>query len=355
MNPKAISQLRKELAKQKLDGLFVAKEVNVSYLSNFKGQGQLLITPTKKILLTDSRFVEQARQKVRSFQIHSRPSFCSLADDVLGLSKKLKVKRLGFEASGVSYRFYRTLKNSLKGIQLVSTTNIIENIRAIKTPAEIKLIKKAASLALISFAFAKKIIKPGKTEIEIARKVRSFMRTQGAEDAAFEIIVASGKRSSLPHAPLTNRKIRKNEPVLVDLGCRISGYNSDLTRMVFLGKIRGKLKRSYEVVYQAQQQAISAVKAGKRANQIDKIARQYIVRAKLGEFFGHATGHGIGREVHENPAISPKNKGILREGMVITVEPGIYLPGLGGVRIEDMVLVTKKGHEVLTNDRYKSI
>lgn len=350
MNPKALAKLRKKLTKDKLDGLLVTKEANVSYLSNFQGAGQLLITPTKKILITDFRFQEQLQHKLTSWQILIRKNFSSLSDELLLLSKQFRLRRLGFEASSLAYQPYRKLNSALRSIHLIPTVSMVEDIRKIKSPAEIKLIKKAAALAVKSFIFSMKIIHPGKREDQVARQIRNFMQEHGAEDAAFDIIIASGKRSALPHAPLAQRKIGKNDAVLIDLGCRISGYNSDLTRTVFLGKIKDKLKRVYAVVYAAQQKAIQSVRAGVESSQIDNIARQYIKREKLDKFFGHALGHGIGREVHEEPVISPKNKEILRAGMIITIEPGVYIPNLGGVRIEDMVLVTKKGCEILTND-----
>ncbi len=325
MTPTAINKVRRQLSRHKLDALLVSKEANVAYLSNLRGEGSLLITPTKKILLVEP-----------------------LEDSLAILVKKLRLKRVGLESAWLSLASYRRLKKAVRKVKLTPTANIVEGLRAIKTAEEIKLLRKAAALAVKSFKFAEKLIAPGKTEQEVAMEIQYFMRKSGAEACAFETIVASGKRSSLPHGPSSRKIIRKNEAVLVDLGCRLSGYNSDLTRMAFLGKIRGKLKRVYEVVLKAQQQAIQEVRAGKRASGIDRIARQYITRAGLGAFFGHALGHGIGREVHEYPPISSKNHQILKEGMVFTIEPGVYIPGFGGVRIEDMVLVTKTGCEILT-------
>jgi len=348
MNARAINKLRQVLSTNKLEALLITKEVNVSYLSGFKGTGQLLITPAKGVLLVDFRFKEQAVSLARSFQIYQRAGFHPLEDDLLRLVKGLKLKRLGFEATALSYGFYCKLKRTLKPVELLPTTNIIERLRAIKTAPEIKLLKKAAALAGQSLAFAKRIIKPGRKEREIAREIQYFMRENGAEDCAFELIVASGKRSSMPHAVASDKTIKDNEAVLIDLGCRISGYNSDLTRMVFLGRIKEKIKRIYKIVLQAQKLAINAVAAGEKICRIDKVARQYITREGLGPFFGHALGHGIGREVHEYPSISPKNQDTLNQGMVFTVEPAVYIPGIGGVRVEDMVLVTATGCEVLT-------
>lgn len=343
-----INKLRAELLRLKVAALLITNRANVAYLSNFSGEGQLLITPTKKFLIIDLRFAESAAKTMRSWQIWQRQSFSLLEESILHLTNKLKLKRLGFETTSISYDFYRKLNRILKALQLIPTTNIVESLRTIKSAQEIRVLKKAAGLAAKSFNFAKKIIKPGRKEVEIARELQYFMRRHGAEDSSFDIIVASGKRSSLPHGPVSQRKIKGNEAILVDLGCRISGYNSDLTRMVFLGKIGGTLRRNYEVVAQAQKMAIKAVKAGIEIRQIDQIARQYISKNGLGPSFIHALGHGIGREIHERPAISPTNHDILKEGMVFTVEPGVYIPGWGGIRIEDMVLVKKNGCEILT-------
>ncbi len=348
MSKTAINKLRQELLRHNLDALLITKGANIAYLSGFKGEGQLLITPAKKILLTDFRFKEQAAEETRAFQIRQRQKFRPLEESILRLVKKLKLKRLGFESRSLSYQFYGKLRQALRPVKLVATGDIVEQLRTIKSGREIKLLKKAAHLAVGTFRFARSIIKPGRKEVEIAGELEHFMRKYNAKGRSFDIIVASGKRSSMPHASASLRTIKDNETVLLDLGCRIHGYNSDLTRMVFLGKISPKIKRIYEIVLRAQELAIKAIRAGEKICQIDKIARQYITKEGLGAFFGHALGHGIGREVHENPSISPENRQTLKAGMVFTVEPGVYIPGMGGVRVEDMVLVTKAGCEVLT-------
>ncbi|UCB57376.1 MAG: aminopeptidase P family protein [Candidatus Omnitrophota bacterium] len=348
MNTAAINKLRQELSRHKLDAFLISKGTNVAYLSGFRGEGQLLITPSKKILLVDFRFKEEAEKHCASCRVYTREAFEPLEKSLFYLVKKLRFKRIGFEASSLSYEFHHKLKNIFKSIKLLPLGRVIEALRAVKNGQEIKHLKAAAALSVRSFDFARKIIRPGKKEAEIARELQYFIRKQGAEDSAFDIIVASGKRSSLPHAPVSAKVIKKNEVVLVDLGCRLNGYNSDLTRVVFLGKIRDKIKRVYEVVLRAQRLAIEAIKAGERVSEIDKVARQYIASAGLGALFGHALGHGIGREVHEQPYISPNNQDFLKENMVFTVEPGVYIPGLGGIRVEDMVRVTRRGVEVLT-------
>ncbi|MCQ9208670.1 MAG: Xaa-Pro peptidase family protein [Omnitrophica bacterium] len=350
MNPATINKLRQNLITHKLDGLLVTKEANISYLSGFRGAGQLLITPKKRILIVDFRFKEQAEKTKGPFQICQRLNFRPFEQSLSSLAKKLKLKRLGFESPWLPFELYRRFKSVLGPVKLVPTTNIVEELRVIKSPKELVHLKKAALLAMQSYDLAKRIIKPGRKEVAIARELQYAMRKQGAQDCSFELIIASGRRSSMPHATASEKVIKNNEAVLLDLGCRVSDYNSDLTRMVFLGKIRGKIKQIYEAVFQAQQLAIKAVKAGVKISEIDKIARRHLSKKGFRRFFGHALGHGIGREVHEYPSISPKNQDLLKEGMVFTIEPGVYIPGLGGIRVEDMVLVTKNGCEVLTKE-----
>ncbi|MBN2097122.1 MAG: aminopeptidase P family protein [Candidatus Omnitrophica bacterium] len=351
MNAQAIYKLRQKLLTARLDSLLVTKRANVAYLSEFTGEAQLLITQRKKILIVDFRFQEQAQREVKTIVLWPRQSFQPLNESIAQLAKKLKIKRLGFEANSLSYGSYARLNKQLGLAQLLPVYDLIEPLRAIKTIREIQYLRTAAQMAVKTFMRAQQLIRPGKKERSIAAELEYFMCAQGAESPAFDIIVASGIRSALPHAPHSSKIIRKNEAVLVDLGCRILGYNSDLTRMLFLGKIKDKLKRAYQVVLSAQQQAIKAVRPGQEIGRIDQIARQYITQAGLGAFFGHALGHGIGREVHEYPAVTPRSRALLKPGMVLTIEPGVYLPGVGGARVEDMVLVTRHGCEILTRSR----
>lgn len=348
MNTPAIKKLRHELKRQRLDGLLITKEANLAYLSGFKGEGQILLTPAKAILLVDSRYSEQAKREAKACKIWPRQSFDPPEKSLLRLLRQLKLNRLGIEAEALSYQAYRRLSTAISPAKLIPTINTVETLRAIKTTREIEIIKKAAGIAVKSFAFARRIIKTHRTEQEVAAAVQYFMRQAGAEDSAFELIIASGKNSSMPHAPSSHKLIKNNEIVLIDLGCRFQGYNSDLTRTVFLGKMKAKFRQIYQIVSQAQQLAIKAVRAGEKISEIDKAARQYLTQNGLGANFGHALGHGIGREVHEYPSISAQNHDTLKAGMVLTIEPGVYLPGWGGIRIEDMVLVKENGSEILT-------
>lgn len=333
------------------DAFLVSKKENIAYLSGFNGEGHLLLAPARPVLIVDFRYYQQAVEQAKKTEVVCRQNFHSVDQTLFCLLKEIKIQRLAFEADVLSYHCYCRLRKSLRPVKLVPAARIVEQLRAVKSPEELGFIRQAAALAVQSIDFARKIVQPGKKETDIAREIRYFMQLQGAEDCAFDIIVASGPRSAMPHAAASPRIIKEGETVLIDLGCRSSGYNSDLTRMLFLSKIKGKTKRIYEVVAHAQQLAIAAVRAGEPAAKIDNIARQFISREGLGAFFGHALGHGVGKEIHEYPHLSPASKDMLQEGMVFTVEPAVYIPKWGGIRIEDMVLVTKTGGEVLTRER----
>ncbi|MEA3560566.1 MAG: aminopeptidase P family protein, partial [Candidatus Omnitrophota bacterium] len=262
---------------------------------------------------------------------------------------KLKLKRLGFEAGSLSYAGYKKLKTELSPVKLIATSNLIEDLRMIKQDSEIKIIKKAISITQEVFSSITSLITPGVTEKWIAGKIEFFLRTLGGEESSFPAIVASGQRTVLPHACPTGRKIGRNQPVLIDMGTSLRGYNSDLTRMAFLGKISKRFETIYNLLITAQGEAINRITPGVKACEIDSAARGYLARHGLAKYFIHGLGHGVGREVHEQPWISGNNKTELTQGMIITVEPAVYIPGWGGIRIEDMVLVTSQGHEVLSS------
>ena len=348
MNQQRLNSLRKHLKQRGLDAALITNEVNVSYLSGLNAQAELLITAGKKIAFVDFRYMEAAQRQLKSWQIWQRRSFYPIEEEIIQCATGLRLKRLGFEPLSLSFEGHRKLKAGIKPIKLVPASGLIETLRAKKFPQEIRLIKQAASLAVKSMDYARKIVRPGVSELEVVRKLHYYMQDMGAQGPAFDIIIASGPRSSMPHAAASARKIRNNEAVLVDLGCRISGYNSDLTRMLFLGKISAKIKHIFTIVSRAQQLAIKAARPGMKIKELDSIAREHIAQYGLGIYFGHSLGHGIGKQVHEYPSISPHSRDLLRTGMVFTIEPGIYIPKLGGFRQEDMVLLTPKGAKVLT-------
>ena len=273
------------------------------------------------------------------------------------MAKRLKVRKLGFEAKDLNFAEYSKIRSYLgPKTKLKDTFNIVETLRLIKDPQEIGFIRQAIKITAKTFEFIQKSLKPGVKELEIAAEIEHFIRYQGAKMSAFNILIASGPNSSLPHALISSRKIKSGEPILIDIGVDINGYKSDLTRVFFLDKIPNIQRRIYEIIQEAQAKAIAAVKPGRIISAIDSAGRKHIEEQGFGRYFGHSLGHGVGLEVHEEPSISSKNKAQhLEEGMVFTVEPGIYLPGRFGIRLEDMVLVTKKGSEVLSGAVNKSI
>jgi len=345
-----VRKLLKGLEDKKVDAFLVSKKANLRWLTNFgSDSGWGLVSQKERCFFTGFLSLEEAKHRITGFKVKRiiKGDFPRLLKRVCA---RLKIKRLGFEDT-LSYCEYARLKETLKPIELVSTRNLLEGIRAIKEPGELNSIRKAAEIVCKTFEFLLGFVRPGLTEKEITDKIDLVLRANGAEKAAFEPIVASGVSSSMPHyTPAKERKLRPDDMVLVDFGATYRGYNSDLTRIFFLGRISRKRKDIYEVVRAAQKRAIAKVKPGISASKIDKKARDVIAEKGLADFFGHSTGHGIGLEVHEPPVISSGNDSKLKPGMVFTIEPGIYIPGWGGIRLEDMVLVTETGCEVLTAD-----
>jgi len=359
-----ISLLKNRLKKEKLDGLLVSKPANVSYLSGFSGdESYLLITEKKDFFITDFRYEQQAKKEAKGFEIEvvgaapcGRPQqgrhrglpLHNHFDLIVHLIKKNNLKRVGFEARHITYAEVSKIRDNLTKQEFLPMHDLVESLRVVKTQEEIKNIKKATGICLSVFNDVAFKIKPGIREKELAGFVEYQMRIKGAEGASFDIIVLSGKNSTMPHGRPSDRKIGCNEAVLIDAGASFNGYKSDLTRMFFLGKIPDTVQKVYGIVKKAQEMALKAVRPGVSASVVDAIARDYIKSNGYGDYFGHSLGHGVGREVHEAPSISSKSKDILKPGMIFTVEPAIYLPNIGGIRIEDMVLVTQKGSQVLS-------
>ena len=352
MNNK-IQKVRHFLKDKGLDALIVTKEVNVSYITGIPiSDSCLLLTRKRQAILTDFRYsIEAGRLKGFDFEKIET----SFVNTLRQLAKRRKLKRIGFEAGGLTYAAFARLKRELKGVTLVGTEGVIEKIRMVKEKEELRLLEEAIKITKSAFSYVKRVLKPGVSEIGLAKKIDIYIRAHGGEGAAFPTIVASGPNAAKPHAVASTRKIKRNEPVIIDMGVHVKGYNSDLTRTFSLGKINAKFRKIYNIVSKAQQRAISCVKPGTPISDIDRAARNFIDRAGFGKQFGHALGHGIGKKVHEYPRIFKTTKARLLPGMVFTVEPAIYIPGWGGVRIEDMVLVTENGCRVLTDDIDKRV
>ncbi|MBI5101829.1 MAG: aminopeptidase P family protein [Nitrospirae bacterium] len=329
-----------------VDGILISNITNVRYLSGFTGSsGFLIITPKERYFITDFRYQQQAEREAEGFEISI------VNDEVSGfLVRKAQaagINVLGVESS-VTYAFYRGLLR--KGVRLKALTGLVEDIRKIKDPLEMRLIKRAIDRAQRAFLMTKPYIRAGMTETGISGLLGENLKKAGCRTLPFDIIVASGKNGAMPHVRPTGRKIRPGDLVIIDWGGEADGYFSDMTRTLLMGggNMSGKID-IYNTVLLANMEAIKSVSEGVHARAVDRTARDIIKKAGYGDFFGHGTGHGVGLDVHELPRISRIGRETIRRGMVFTVEPGIYIPGVGGVRIEDMVLAGAGGPSVLTS------
>ena len=337
------------LEKKRLDGILISHQPNIIYLTGFpSSDSYLLFTPRKNFFITDSRFYQKAHLFFKDIDVVLTDK--SIFNTIAKLARSQKVKRLGFEARSLDVAQYRQIKKYLGLVNFVSTQELIEQLRKIKKPQELTKIKKAINISALALRYARRIIRPGLSELEIAGELERFIRNRGSRTTAFETIVASGKNSAFPHHLTSKRKLKKSDSLFIDMGVDYQGYKSDLTRTFFLGKIPPKINKIWNIVRQAQDKAIARIKPGVRICEIDRTARQHIAKHGYGGFFAHNLGHGIGLEVHEIPFISPNNQTITEVGMVFTVEPGIYLPNKFGIRIEDIVIVTQSGCGVLSSD-----
>ena len=335
------------LAERKLDALLVSGGPNLRYLSGFTGDnGNLLITPVKTVLFTDPRFDIQARLEVTCpVRIAKGP----LVVDVVAAIKRLRLYRIGIEPARMTFEAFDALKKRLPiKASLESAGGWIEQMRMLKSESEIALIRRSVETNSKAFEHAVARVKPGMRESDLAAELEYRMRRLGAEKPSFETIVAGGGRSALPHAQPTQARLEAGQLVVVDMGAQQAGYASDMTRMLFLGNPGAKVKRTYRAVLEAQLAAIDAVRSGARTAKVDAAARNVLRGYGLDRAFVHSTGHGLGLEIHEPPRIGRKDKGTLRSGMAVTIEPGVYLEGFGGIRIEDTVVVTDSGCEILT-------
>lgn len=309
--------------------------------------GFLLFTPKNSYLLTDFRYTEHASASAPGFKVIEISS--GHAESLSEILTKEKIAKLGFESKDLSVHSFQKFKQILKQTKMVAVGQLVEEIREVKSSLEVEKLKAVASLGDAAFAHILKIIKPGLTESDLSWELSKFMREKGAQGNAWEpLIVAVGTNSSMAHYSPGNVKIKKGDMVLLDFGASLDGYTSDMTRVVFIGQPTSEQKRIYEAVLSGQKIGIAMVKAGEKASIIDEKVRSYLQKVSPKGYYRHGLGHGIGIEVHELPAVSSRAQEKLKTGNVITIEPGIYIPNWGGVRIEDMVLVTQSGHEVLT-------
>jgi len=354
-----ISTIQAGLRRKRIDAVLISQPQNRRYLSGYRlddhgiaeTSGILLILKKgSPYLLTDFRFREQAEQQAKGFEILLYPK--GIIPLLQKLLVELGIKSLAFESAYTLHSTAEKLNQLGKklSIDMVPVTGLVENLRRIKSDSEIELLKRSVRLNEEVFQSVYSSIKGDETEIDIALKIAATMRQKGAEGESFETIVATAAASSLPHAVPTSRKLEKNRPLLIDMGLVLNGYCSDMTRTLCLGKADKKYKEIHRIVRKAQLAGIQGVRAGVTAKAVDSAARKVIVDSGYGKQFGHALGHGVGMAVHEEPRISPKSRKKLQAGMVITIEPGIYIPGWGGVRLENMVVVKEDGCEDLNKD-----
>jgi Xaa-Pro aminopeptidase len=335
------------LRKNNIDTMFVTEINHVRYLSGFSGSnGIVVLAPPKAYFLTDFRYVVQSQKEVKNCQIMIASR--QLTTELPKLPIFAKKVRVGIEAEFVSISFLERLKDLLPQVEFKPTTQIIESLSIIKDSEEITKVRKAVRIADKALSDTLGSIKPGVKEKDIALELEYKMRTQGAENVAFETIVASGQRSSMPHGRASDKKLRKGDFITIDFGALYQGYTSDITRTFVLGKATEKQKNIYNIVLNAQKTACKAVKPGMACSRVDAVARDIIMKAGYGDNFGHGLGHGIGMIVHDRPVLSPQSNDILEPGMIVTIEPGIYISNWGGVRVEDDVLVTPNGGQILS-------
>ena len=364
-----LERLRKMMVREKIPALLLTNPINIGYLSGFAGSEDIALVTFKKAILftplevgrlgrpprlrqglltgfTDFRYLEEAKKKGINFQIKKRKG--PLLKVLAPVLSKLKIKRLGFEAEYLSHFHHRLLSKDLKRIRLISTSGLIENLRRIKEQGEIKSIKKAIKITENALAKTLKKTKIPIKERELSALLEYELKKAGAEGSAFNPIVAFGRKTSYPHSRPSSARLKKGDLIKIDCGAIYREYSSDLTRTFVFGSATKRQKRIYSLLYRAQSEAIEKIKPGIECSQIDRIARKIITKEGYGKFFGHGLGHGVGREVHEGPYLKSEDRTPLEPGMVLTVEPGIYIPGWGGIRIEDMVLVTERGCQVLS-------
>ena len=345
-----LNEVRRLMEEKNLPALLITQAENRRYLSGFTGDaGMLVITPEHAILSTDFRYWEQAAKQALDFNVYQAKG--RMRDYLPGLIEAAdKPSRIAFESATVTVAQLEEMQSTLSDVEWIKTNGLIEQARWVKDADEIALIQKAIALAEEGYAYLLKVLKPGMTERAAAWELEVYLRTHGADDLGFDTIIASGPNGAMAHHEPGERVLRAGEPIIIDWGARIDGYRSDMTRTIVFGEPDAKFREVYDIVLRAGMNAINHIRAGMNGKEADALARDVIVAAGYGEQFGHSLGHGVGLATHEGPRASfMAEEEKLPVGAVITIEPGIYLPGWGGVRIEDMVLVKEDGVEVLSH------
>ncbi len=359
---KRVADLNRRLDGSSFDSAWIIQPENRRYLSGFRAEdsqftessGSLLISRASLILAVDSRYTTVAETEAVDFYVHTFPK--SLVEDFPGLLDRIGTKHLGFEEDYLTWGLHHQVSEKLGSlsppVDIMPLKGLVEEMRAVKDDHEITAIETSAEMISEILDEIISGLKPGMSEKEIEWKIENLAREAGADGLAFSSIVASGPNSALPHAVPTNRKLEKNEPVTLDVGVRLDGYCSDITRTVFLGEPDAYFKKIYKIVRQAQLAALKEIRPGVLSTHPDGVARQVISDAGFGKYFGHSLGHGVGLATHERPSLAPRKPVELKKGMIVTVEPGIYIPGKGGVRLEEMVVIEEAGARILTKSAF---
>ncbi|MEN1934377.1 Xaa-Pro peptidase family protein [Paenibacillus sp. 102] len=341
-----IKKIQEQLHQFGIDGLLITKKENRRYATGFIGSaGVVLLSATNAIFITDFRYINQAKTQVKEAEIIMHKG--NIEQEIANQITRLNIKKLAIEENNMTLKQYSELKK-YTNIELVQVSELVETIRAIKEDPEIETMKIAARIVDEAFQHITSFLKPGVSEFDVRDELEFFMRKKGASSSSFDIIIASVVRSSLPHGVATSKIIEDGDIVTLDFGALYNGYCSDLTRTVAIGSYSKEFKKIYTIVLEALKRGTEAIRPGASAKTIDDVTRNYITDHDYGEYFGHSTGHSVGLEIHEPLRLSQESKATLQEGMVVTVEPGIYIPNWGGCRIEDDIVVTKNGYEVIT-------
>jgi Xaa-Pro aminopeptidase len=348
-----VSRLR-ELVKlftdNKIDAFLVTKDINISYLTKFQAsESYLFVSPKESFYITDFRYVLEAAKGLGE-TVRVRQYKGIIFDEVFVLAAARKIKRLGFDPNHLTVAQYQAAqKKCPRSVKLVPVAHLVETLREMKDSDEVSKVRQALVIHHQMLDLVKRKMKPGKRECDVLEMLEKFIKEKKV-GFSFSPIIAAGTNSCFPHAKVTDRMIKKDDVVLVDTGIDFKGYKSDLTRMFFFGRMTPFLRETYETVRVAQRRAISEIRANVAVAQVDKAARGYLAEHNLDQYFGHALGHGVGLEIHESPRLSQASKAVLKEGMIVTVEPAVYIPGKFGIRYEDMVLVRKEKAEVISGN-----
>lgn len=342
-----IGQIKNRFSELNIDSFLIKNLPNIRYIAGFSGSaGNVLIADKKNYFITDFRYKTQSKTEVYSdFEIiiYTQNSMSFLKELIL----KENLKRIGFESNFVTVNDASALKAEFPEVAFIPVDSLVESVVIVKNGNEIELTKKAVEITDKTFSKLLEIIKPGMTEREVAAEISYYQKKFGADGDSFDCIVASGERSAFPHARPTDRKIGNNELLKLDFGCTVQGMKSDMTRTIAIGKISDECRKIYDIVKEAQQRALDNVRAGISCKELDSFARNFIKENGYGENFGHGLGHGLGYDIHERPSVNERTDYILEVNNIITIEPGIYFEGIGGVRIEDDVVVKENGCEIL--------